>query len=93
MTGVVRQRMSVPTARMVTAPYGTAEVHEEASRMAQKLRKPRPDDRIARALENPKAYFDQARRRALREVSEEMTKERGVSPHRSVASRFALLHW
>ena len=45
--------------------------------MAQKLSKPRRDDRIERALADPKAYFDQARKRALQEVSAEMAQERG----------------
>lgn len=44
--------------------------------MAQKLSKPRRDDRIERALADPKTYFDQARQRALREVSAEMAQER-----------------
>ncbi|MDZ5660463.1 hypothetical protein HN031_02635 [Nocardioides sp. zg-1308] len=45
--------------------------------MAQKLVKPRRDDRISRALADPKTYFAQARERARREVVAEMAQERG----------------
>lgn len=44
--------------------------------MAQKLVKPRRDDRITRALDDPKTYFTQARARALKEVAAEMAQER-----------------
>ncbi|ROR90974.1 hypothetical protein [Nocardioides aurantiacus] len=44
--------------------------------MAQKLNKPRRDDRIARALADPKTYFGQARDRARKEVAAEMAQER-----------------
>ena len=50
--------------------------HRKGLVMAQKLSKPRRDDRIERALADPKTYFDQARQRALREVSAEMAQER-----------------
>jgi hypothetical protein len=51
--------------------------------MAQKLIKPRRDDRIERALADPKTYFEQARKRALREVSAEMAQERRRPQKRS----------
>lgn len=44
--------------------------------MAKKLRVTRPDDRIERAIQDPKTYFDQARERAQREVRAEMARER-----------------
>lgn len=44
--------------------------------MAQKLIKPRRDDRISRALADPKTYFAQARERARQEVAAEMAQER-----------------
>lgn len=44
--------------------------------MAQKLSKPRRDDRISRALADPKTYFAQARDRARREVEAEMAQRR-----------------
>lgn len=50
--------------------------------MAKKLRTSRPDDRIERALQDPKAYFNQARERAQREVSAEMARERNRPPSR-----------
>ena len=52
--------------------------------MAQKLTNPRRDDRITRALADPKTYFKQARERARREVAAEMAQERG-KPHRALA--------
>jgi hypothetical protein len=55
--------------------------------MAQKLSKPRRDDRIERALADPKTYFEQARKRALREVSAEMAQERNrPQPRRRLAT-------
>lgn len=44
--------------------------------MAKKLRTTSRDDRIERALQDPKTYFKQARERAQREVSAEMARER-----------------
>lgn len=44
--------------------------------MAQKMTKPRRDDRISRALADPKTYFAQARERARKEVVAEMAAER-----------------
>jgi hypothetical protein len=45
--------------------------------VAQKMTKPRQDDRIERGNADPKTYFGQARKRALREVAAEMAQERG----------------
>lgn len=54
--------------------------------MAQKLIKPRRDDRIARALADPKTYFKQAQERALKEVAAEMAQERKTTrPRRRLA--------
>lgn len=36
---------------------------------------PPPDDRVARALKNPVAYFAEARRRARAEVAEDIAQE------------------
>jgi hypothetical protein len=44
--------------------------------MAKKLRTTRRDDRIERALRDPKTYFSQARERAKQEVIAEMARER-----------------
>ena len=52
--------------------------------MAQKLVNPRRDDRILRALADPKAYFAQARERARRDVAAEMAQER-AKPRRRIA--------
>lgn len=50
--------------------------------MARKLQAPRSDDRIQRALQDPKTYFTQARERAQREVRAEMARERSRSQAR-----------
>ncbi|WP_193607421.1 hypothetical protein [Nocardioides lijunqiniae] len=55
--------------------------------MTQKLLKPRQDDRIARALADPKTYFEQARRRARREVEAEVAQERAASAPRRRSAR------
>jgi hypothetical protein len=52
-------------------------IKTERDTMAFKLPEPRRrDDRIARALADPKAYFAEARARARREVAAEIAQER-----------------
>lgn len=48
--------------------------------MAQKMLKPKKDDRIERALADPDAYFLEARMRARREILAEMKQEAARRP-------------
>src|SRR5688500_17369706 len=65
-----------PTPRVAQRKKRPRRVTRGGTAMAQELVKPRHDDRIARALADPKTYFAQARERARKEIVAEMAQER-----------------